>query len=76
MVSLDLVVLEKSKFSPLQKSKFRRKFRVQNEEIFYCYRGKKVLTNQPAVALTTSNKEIVELILPFINNAWLCTDNL
>lgn len=37
--------------------------------------GKKIL-NQPAVALTTSSKGIVELILPFNNNAWLRTDNL
>lgn len=35
-----------------------------------------LLTNQPAVALTASNKEIAELILLFINNAWLRTDNL
>lgn len=47
-----------------------------NSETFCSQWGRKKILNQPAVALTTSSKGIVELNLPFINNAWLRTDNL
>lgn len=74
---MDLLLLEKNKLSHPYKSRFGSKFRAENEETFYCQKdGGGLLTNQPAVALTASNKEIAELILLFINNAWLRTDNL
>lgn len=73
---LHLVTLEtKQVFNPIQ-IKIQKPQSSKLRDILLPIGGEEVITNQPVVALTTSNKEIVELILPFINNAWLHTDNL